>query len=74
MIPCDLCPKTFNTPRELEVHKKYFHGVVQNGQHMVMSAPSGQRMVGGVCPECGSTLYHEEGCLNCKACGYSKCS
>ena len=28
----------------------------------------------GVCPDCGSVMYHEEGCLNCHACGFSKCS
>ncbi len=28
----------------------------------------------GVCPDCGSVMYHEEGCLNCHSCGYSKCS
>jgi ribonucleoside-diphosphate reductase alpha chain len=27
----------------------------------------------GVCPECGSALRHQEGCLLCDACGYSKC-
>lgn len=26
-----------------------------------------------LCPECGETLFFEEGCLMCKACGYSKC-
>ena len=26
----------------------------------------------GVCPDCGGTLRHEEGCLKC-LCGYSKC-
>lgn len=26
------------------------------------------------CPECNSRLYHEEGCLICHACGFSKCS
>ncbi len=25
------------------------------------------------CPECGSSLAHEEGCRTCHACGYSKC-
>ena len=25
------------------------------------------------CPICGSSLVFEEGCLNCKNCGYSKC-
>ncbi len=27
----------------------------------------------GVCPDCGSPLHHEEGCLKCHGCGYSKC-
>ena len=27
----------------------------------------------GVCPDCGSALLHEEGCLKCMSCGYSKC-
>ncbi len=27
-----------------------------------------------VCPECGSVMSHEEGCLICHACGFSKCS
>ncbi len=26
------------------------------------------------CPECGSTLEHEGGCVVCRNCGYSKCS
>ena len=25
------------------------------------------------CPNCGDTLVFEEGCLNCKSCGHSKC-
>jgi ribonucleoside-diphosphate reductase alpha chain len=28
----------------------------------------------GVCPECGSVLAHEEGCMVCRVCGFSKCS
>lgn len=27
----------------------------------------------GVCPDCGGALRHEEGCVICSACGYSKC-
>jgi ribonucleoside-diphosphate reductase alpha chain len=26
------------------------------------------------CPHCGSPLVFEEGCYNCKSCGYSKCA
>jgi ribonucleoside-diphosphate reductase alpha chain len=28
---------------------------------------------GLLCPECGSQLYFAEGCLVCRACGYTKC-
>ncbi len=27
----------------------------------------------GVCPDCGASLRHEEGCMVCHSCGYSKC-
>ena len=27
----------------------------------------------GNCPECGSVLEHDSGCVICKSCGYSKC-
>jgi ribonucleoside-diphosphate reductase alpha chain len=27
----------------------------------------------GVCPDCGGALRHEEGCMKCYACGFSKC-
>ncbi len=27
----------------------------------------------GVCPDCGGVLWHIEGCMVCKSCGYSKC-
>jgi ribonucleoside-diphosphate reductase alpha chain len=27
----------------------------------------------GACPDCGSAIEHEGGCMVCRACGYSKC-
>lgn len=30
-------------------------------------------VVAGTCQDCGGTLYHEEGCTFCRACGFSKC-
>jgi len=27
----------------------------------------------GMCPDCGGTLRHEEGCIKCHGCGFSKC-
>ncbi len=27
----------------------------------------------GVCPDCGGVLRHEEGCIKCYGCGFSKC-
>ena len=27
----------------------------------------------GVCPECGSSIEHTEGCMKCPSCGWSKC-
>ena len=28
----------------------------------------------GACPDCGSAIEHEGGCMVCRACGFSKCS
>jgi ribonucleoside-diphosphate reductase alpha chain len=32
-----------------------------------------EKNIVGVCPDCGSALLHEEGCVKCMSCGYSKC-
>jgi ribonucleoside-diphosphate reductase alpha chain len=44
-------------------------------QHVTAAADAGNpHPAAGSCPECGSGLAHEEGCLICHQCGYSKCS
>jgi len=36
--------------------------------------PDGTAPSHNECPECGeSSLIYEEGCLNCKSCGHTKC-
>ncbi len=27
----------------------------------------------GICPDCGESLVHENGCATCRSCGYAKC-
>lgn len=64
---CKECGNKFDfTEKELAVHMKYFHNKSKAGQHM-------PAQVCGQCPDCGATLFWEEGCQNCKSCGYSKC-
>ncbi|OQY37076.1 MAG: ribonucleotide-diphosphate reductase subunit alpha [Candidatus Cloacimonetes bacterium 4572_65] len=29
--------------------------------------------VSQTCPDCGNVVFHEEGCLKCQSCGWSKC-
>jgi ribonucleoside-diphosphate reductase alpha chain len=40
-----------------------------------VSKPKGGKKgdIVGVCPDCGSSLWHIEGCMVCNSCGYSKC-
>jgi ribonucleoside-diphosphate reductase alpha chain len=46
--------------------------VLKNVTHTDM-AESGSAMM-GACPDCGGVMTHEEGCLVCHSCGFSKCS
>jgi ribonucleoside-diphosphate reductase alpha chain len=47
------------------------NGVVRTLKRYV---PNGTVPVENQCPECGEgALVYEEGCLNCKSCGHSKC-
>ncbi|OGX36504.1 MAG: ribonucleoside-diphosphate reductase, adenosylcobalamin-dependent [Omnitrophica WOR_2 bacterium RIFCSPHIGHO2_02_FULL_50_17] len=67
-----------------QVHKKE-KAVLLTEQRKVLAAVAGQGASGaasgsnahlnmvGVCPDCGNPLHHEEGCLKCYGCGYSRC-
>lgn len=40
------------------------------------TAPNGNghlAVFAGICPDCGDTLTHENGCATCRSCGYSRC-
>ncbi len=46
--------------------------VPSGGQGAALGSNAHLNMV-GVCPDCGNPLHHEEGCLKCYGCGYSRC-
>lgn len=39
----------------------------------VQAPAHGVSNIVGVCPDCGGALRHEEGCIKCYACGFTKC-
>lgn len=43
------------------------------GFNMVESSNGKTSKTMSTCPECGSTLIHESGCVTCHNCGFSKC-
>jgi hypothetical protein len=67
MPTCKICQRENLSDKELEIHMKYFHG------QRTQAATQPQRVSQGVCPDCGSTLFFQEGCVKCQQCGYSKC-
>jgi len=48
---------------------------LKNGAPMREMTPGERAELGNSaqCPECGTSLYFQEGCLVCPACGYSRC-
>ena len=66
-MKCEQCGRDGLSQKELSVHMKYFHA------KQTMSYEQPQKVAAGVCPDCGSTLFYQEGCANCPVCGFSKC-
>ena len=64
-MKCIECSRDDLTERELEIHTKYFHK--QN------LGKQGQQQRSGTCLDCGGDLWHENGCVTCHSCGFSKC-
>ncbi len=66
---CQKCDRANLTEKELEIHLKYFHPI---NQAIMQHAPTSS-ISNGICPDCGDTLWFQEGCVKCNSCGYSKC-
>lgn len=66
-MKCEQCGRDGLSQKELSIHIKYFH------PKQMKSYEQPQKVSGGVCPDCGSTLWYQEGCATCPNCGFSKC-
>ncbi len=54
------------------IERRYVTGAVtQTGDVQPQLSLAG--VAQGACPDCGSSIEHEGGCVVCRACGYSKC-
>jgi ribonucleoside-diphosphate reductase alpha chain len=59
--------------RESQVVQMAVAATVSHEAQMSAQEKSNKANMVGVCPECGNPLMHEEGCLKCYGCGFSKC-
>jgi len=55
----------------------YTKGQIQSGEFSAENenpdSPNNLENGFALCPDCGNTIEHTEGCLKCPACGWSKC-
>jgi ribonucleoside-diphosphate reductase alpha chain len=63
------CPDAIGRVLEKVVRSSPWNG---GGPPMQKGVAAGSKK-NGHCPDCGSTLEHEGGCVMCRSCGYSKC-
>lgn len=71
-MKCKVCGRDNLTEKELDIHKRYWCEPRRLAiQKTARQQP--QKIASGACPECGATLWYQEGCVTCQSCGYSKC-
>ena len=63
------CPDAIGIALEHYVQSKQTGGV----EETITKWSSTLNNMIGACPDCGSAVEHESGCLICRFCGYSKC-
>ena len=66
-MKCKECGRDGLSQKELAIHMKYYH------KKQMVSCEQPQKIAAGMCPDCGSTLFYQEGCTTCPSCGYSRC-
>lgn len=73
--PGSCCPMAVgNALVEMEQEVKCELGVYTSDQITRTIEPKQEKeSVINVCPECGAEISHENGCIQCKSCGWSKC-
>lgn len=75
--PGSCCPMAVgNALVEMEQEVKCELGVYTSDQITRTTEPKQEKESVGnivVCPECGAEISHENGCIQCKSCGWSKC-
>lgn len=71
-MKCALCDRNNLTAKELAVHNRFFHNHARNVPAPVVASMQNNPSR-GACPDCGGTLFYQEGCAKCTTCGYSKC-
>jgi ribonucleoside-diphosphate reductase alpha chain len=73
--PCwDQGGKVLSCPDAIGIALEHYVQFAQTGEVETVTKWSStlDNMV-GACPDCGSVVEHESGCLVCRFCGYSKC-
>ncbi len=51
------------------LEKRYIKGSQTKKNH----SGGNRSLLGDTCPECGQKITHEEGCMTCRYCGFTKC-
>ncbi|MFO7895655.1 MAG: vitamin B12-dependent ribonucleotide reductase [Candidatus Cloacimonadales bacterium] len=57
----------------LHIDSASLHDIEEINKNVTVSKKPASGKQSGVCPDCGSTVEHSEGCMKCNSCGWSKC-